>query len=234
MGFNNPGAVVPSLLYTDYTDWVGTTAAGETGWTDVGSGTGAAQAITSADEAKRPGQLQLSTGTTTTGRSGVHKGGGSGFTLFIRPQKKVVFEASLKIPVASDGTNGFVVRVGLGTTTLANNNRPVNGVFFEYDPVNSPANQNWKLIEAFSPVTGVTDSLVAVVAGAWTKLRIEIGSDYKPDFYIDGVLVRDSASAVTTTQVAPFLAIYKNGVGTTSRDLIVDYALYEIEFETAR
>lgn len=228
-----PLANDPSRQFRDFTDWVAADAAGETGWTSVTSGTGAGASATFADEANRPGQLLLSTGTTDAGRAGVHKGGGNGFNVFLRPSTRVVFETALKIPALADETDGFTVRVGFGSTVLGTNGRPANGVWFEYSPSATPATQNWKALMASSPTTGVQEIGVAPQADVWTKLRIEAGANWLPRFYVDGVLAYESNIGLTTNQCTPFLAIYKTA-GTTSRDVVIDYALCEVQFATPR
>lgn len=117
-------------------DWTAGAAAGNTGWTAAQSGTGAASSIVSTNvEANRPGVVQLSTGTTATGRASLALGSLS--TFFGGGINTT--EMSVRIPTLSTVAQEYSLRLGYGDLVTGADH--VDGIYFEYDRLQSV---NWR------------------------------------------------------------------------------------------
>lgn len=221
----------PSRSYSDYTDWVSATTAGESNWLVSVSGTGASGSLLAAVAPNHPGQLQLSTGTTTTGRAGLVKANPN-TVLRIRPATRTVFEVCLRVPILSTSVQRFAVRVGFGNRVPSvSGGRPTNGTWFELDP-QTIGSSNWHLLSATLPVTGVEDLGIAPAADTFTRLRFETDASNAMRVWIDDTEVA-AASIPTTGDVGPLLVIEK-AAGTTARTLVIDYCRMEIQFTEPR
>lgn len=142
----------------------------------------------------RPGVLDLTTGTTTTGRATLIMGGSTaGNSIVLGPGADVFFDTSVKIEVLSDGTNTFTVRTGLNDSISG---AGTDGVWFQAGAV------NWECVVASGGGGGTSDtedSGVAIVANTFYRLEFDIlsGTNVEPAFRIDGVPV----CAATTGRV---------------------------------
>lgn len=184
--------------------------------------------------AGHPGINELFTGTSTNGAvtvsSGIATSGngsipvGSGF---------ISVSFVINIPVLSNGTDTFTVRLGLGSIANA---AQQNGTYFEYtNGVNSGA---WTIKTANN--SSITSANTAsTVDTNWHKYRIDINAaGTSVAFYIDGVQVTNSP--ITTNiptganaGVGPMVMIVKSA-GTTATQLYHDLYYLYINLTTPR
>jgi hypothetical protein len=115
----------------------------------------------------------------------------------------IVLQTVVKIPVLSDGTNRFTIRIGFGDDITA----PTDGVYFLYqDNVNSG---KWECRTTSASTTTATDSGITTDTN-WHNYTIIINSNASSvTFYIDGSLV-----ATNTTNIPS--VILNMGVGNTN------------------
>ena len=223
-----PFAVNQAVEY--YDDFIAATSVGRLGWTSTVSGTGAANTIVSTNAtSNNPGVTQFSTGTTATGRAalglgtvGFFMGGG------VHTQEMLVY-----IPALSTAAQEYTLRLGLGDLVTGADH--VDGVYFEYDRLVNGV--NWRCKTANNSVRTNTDSTVAVVAGAWTKLKIVVNNGgTNVDYYVNGALAASVTTNIPVTVAracAPTLIINATA-GITAKTLLVDYYYLQQVFTTPR
>lgn len=204
------------------------TANGETGWTGANVGAGATETINTLAlvDANHPGVVEFTTGTTATGQASLHKG-----TATIRlGGGPIIIEMLVQVAALSTVAQEYDVYFGLTNAASA----PGNGVYFIYDRNTS---LNWKFVTVANSTATTTDTGIAVAAGAWVKLRIEINAAATSiGFFVNGT----SGGAAHTTNIptvagretGPRLTILKSA-GTTPVLMYVDYYGMEHEFTTA-
>ena len=210
-------------------DWRATAIAGDNAWTSTVSGTGAASTIVTTNMTSNNfGIVQHTTGTTATGRAAHSLGVTAGFF----GGGIATFESLIYIPTLADATQDYRIRLGYGDTVDGTDQ--VDGVYFEYD---RGVSANWRLKTANNSSRTVTDSGVAVAAGAWLKLGWVVNAGgTSVAYYINGTNV---GTVVATIPVAvarvcgPFIIISKIA-GTTARTLLVDYYFSRHVFTTPR
>jgi hypothetical protein len=206
-------------------EWIQNATTGNLNWMAAVSGTGAAAAInTTMVTAYRPGVVQISTGTTATGRGILHLG----TTALAAGGAKIVVETALSLSNVSNGTESYSLRVGLGDNIAAGDH--TDGVYFEH---NSTA-ANWQIKTANNSSRTTTDSGVAVSTN-WTKLRFEIAEDgTSVEFFINGTSVGSITTDIPTAATrlsAPNIRIEKS-LGTTARLVHLDYFNLTMTFST--
>lgn len=193
---------------------------GTHGWRCSLTGAGAATTlVTTSQDSTHFGVVQIETGTTTTGQAA--------FALFapgpITPVtlgsgQTYTFEAVVKIPTLSTGTERFVFRIGL---TDAANATLGNGICFEYsDNLSSGA---WRGIAAASSVSTVASggSTVTVTAGQWYRLTATWDGT-TATFYVDGVSIGSTTTGLPSASIGESAHIIKLSLGTTTRTALVD------------
>lgn len=204
-------------------DWLTGSYLGTFNWLRTVSGTGAAANMhpTTSNNLGRPGILELTTGTTATGRANMSLGVsamqfGSGETELV---------GSFFLPNLSDAIQNFVFRFGFGDQTTGADF--VDGAYFEY---NSGLNTNWLVKTASNSARSSTPSLVAVTANNWIKLRVLINQDgTEAQFFINNALVHTEISNIplgNARRLGPTFVISKT-IGTTARLLHNDYVLFK-------
>ncbi len=207
-------------------EWINNGTAGQLAWTATVSGTGAAAAInTSAVTASHPGVVQLSTGTTATGRTALHLGT-NGVTA---GGAKIIFETVIQLSAVANGTESYTTRIGLGDATGAGDN--VDGIYFEY----SQAAANWQIKTSNNSARTTLDSGVAATVN-WVKLRFEVNDDgTSANFYIDGISVGTITTNIPTSAARLSSPLYKieKTLGITARLLHVDYFNFAMIFNNA-
>jgi len=188
------------------------------------------------------GFAQYQTGTTATGYANHFSEANIG-TQFFFGGGAWVFETYLNVETLSDATNRFRFVTGFGNS--ATNGAESNGAFFTYDEGGTQngtaATPNWQTQTCVGSVRTLTTTSVAVTAGAWTKLRIEVNAaGTSVTFYINGNLV-----STHTTNIPTWLApnnprgfnvkqsIVKT-IGITNRNVFCDYFGYENRLTTPR
>lgn len=171
-----------------------------------------------------PGITQLSTGTSTTGSAGLgidrHFWCGTGM---------LIAEYVLRVPTLSDGTNTFTVSVGFMDDF---GNGVANGAQIKYSHGLNTGKLQGVTTAASSAST--VDLGITVVAGTWYKLRIEVNAaGTLVTFYVNGT----SSGTLSTTIPSATTGVGVSNVkslGTSSRNLDLDYLMYDVTLTTAR
>lgn len=163
-----------------------------------------------------PGILQLTTGTTTTGRTALNSAAncirfGSG---------TYTFETTIMLPTNSDAANRYTLYVGFGDATGAGDQ--VDGAYFQYTDASS---NNWQIKTATNSVRTTTTTSVGVVGNTWTKLKVvvvDVGIAY---FYINDTLAGSINNNVPQGDGRETGLIFKieKSAGTTARRVSIDY-----------
>lgn len=212
--------IMPSLLVTDYDDWITNATASKLNWTASAIGTGSsaqssAFGIDSGENAQ--GVWQIDTGTTSTGRLNLNRGVINqyiGSFAYLRTGWRVA------IDTLSDGTNTFEVLVGMSDTN--GSGLPNNFAGFRYS--HSLNGGNWQTETRESLNSTTNDSGVPVVANTFYYLEQEfIFSTTTMNFYIDGVLVASHVSNIPIGVTLGDSFRIEKSVGTTQRNAYVDY-----------
>jgi len=137
------------------------------------------------------------------------------------------------IPTLSNGSERFSVRIGLTDDGSAGAGNPItDGVYFDYFDTVSP---NWRCSTASNSSRTETVSSVAVAAGSFVKLRTVFSpSDAK--FYINGTLAVTTITNLPTGAARAFgiSAAIQKTIGTTARQLNIDYCLLKVDWTTDR
>jgi len=228
--------------FTDYDN----TASSTPNFTQFSSGAGASvlRQVTNIPNAtaSQIGFAQFQTGTTATGYITQTNEGFVGAQFFFGGGAWV-FETSVNVETLSTVTERFRFISGFGNA--ATNGSESNGTFFTYDEGatqnGTAASLNWQTQTCNASVRTLTTTSVAVTAGAWTKLRIEVNAAATSvAFYINGTL-----AATHTTNIPKWLApnnprafnvkqsIVKT-IGITNRSVFCDYFGYENVLTTPR
>jgi hypothetical protein len=188
------------------------------------------------DTPDRPGVMDFSTGTTTTGCTLIRMGQLNAWQV----GGNTTIETAVRVPTLSDGTNEYDFRAGLSDGMAG---QGTDGVYFEYDRNTST---NWTLVTAAGGTrTKVTNtasncsaggSATAVAAATWYRLKAVINSaGSQVDFYINDAFVGCSTTNIPsgTQATQPNIHIEKSA-GTTSRSVEVDYYSFVRPLTTKR
>jgi len=192
--------------------------------------------------ASQIGFCQYQTGTTATAYA-THINEGFVGSQFFFGGGAWVFETYVCVETLSTSLERFRFIAGFGSS--ATNGAEGNGTFFTYDEGatqnGTSATPNWQTQTCNGAVRTLTTTSVAVTAGAWTKLRIEVNAAASSvAFYINGTL-----AATHTTNIPKWLAannprgfnvkqsIVKT-IGITNRSVFCDYLGYENVLTTPR
>ena len=142
-------------------------------------------------DADHPGVITIGTGTSAGAYgAGIFGNGGS----FLIGGGQISFETLIYITYLSILLDEYDLRFGLldALSTGSAIADAVDGVYFEYDRNSSV---NWRTCSANNSVRTKTNSSTAVVAGAWTKLKIVINAAAtSAEFFVNG----SSIGTVTT------------------------------------
>jgi hypothetical protein len=188
------------------------------GVTETNSGAGADVTLSATAYAGHPGVLDLSTGTTTTGRSGL-LGTADAVQL---GALDVLYQGYAYLPILSTAGETFTIRLGLGDSVTGES---VDYIGFRYSHgVNAG---EWEGVCRSNSVETARDTNVLVVAATWVKLGFTVNTaGTSVQFYIDDVAV---GAAVTTniptgaSRLLTYLpAFVLKSAGTTSRSLLLD------------
>jgi len=187
------------------------------------------------DIATRPGQLQLETGTTSTGHANVFliPNQSSGESLYIGGGEEIDF--SVNIPTLANGTDSYILRLGMcdgsfGTLDCG------DGVYFEYDRT---IDAHWRYCTASGTGSGTqtrNNSTLSVAPG-WHHFKITVNAaGTSIDFAVDGTLLGANTTNIPSTTsrtTEPSFSIIKNA-GTTNSTMKIDYFEYRNTLSTAR
>jgi hypothetical protein len=106
-------------------------------------------------------------------------------------------------------------------------------MFFEFGAAATP---NWKCYTRGAGVTTRTNTSIAVVAGTWYKLRIDINAAANSvTFYINDTLVATHSSNIPTSLIGMnVINLITKSAGITARTMLTDYFMYEEIFTNPR
>jgi hypothetical protein len=217
MGFN--ALLGNSPTPTKVEDWAVTRddfipgVAGDLTWNLSASGTGATAAQITSDTLQavdHPGVVELTTGTTTTGRSAQWLG----IACMKLGVNRIIYNAVVRLPTLSTVGEEYTVRLGLKDGNTADS---IDGCYFEYHDVGSTA--NWFAKTANDSTRTNTDT--TIVAGTvWVALRIEANTT-NARFFINNTLRATLTTNLPADGFGIVHGIFK-AAGTTARTLEVD------------
>lgn len=179
------------------------------------NGAGAAGSLVAGDIGY-PGIVQLSTGTTTTGRASLNtlinaiRFGNGTYTL----------ETMMKLPTSSDPTNRYTLYIGFGDNTGAGD--MVDGAYFQYNDANG---NNWQIKAASNSTRTTTTTSTGVVSNTWTKLKVVVSDVQMAYFYVNDVLVGSINNNVPQGSGRETGIIFKieKSAGTAAGTVLLDY-----------
>jgi len=140
-------------------------------------------------------------------------------------------EWRIQIPdLIAAASEEYTVRIGFIDD---NDGDSTDGVYFQYDATSA----NWRTRCVLSGVdTGTFDtSSTAVTVDAWITLTVVVNST-TAEFYVNDVLINTETAniPVTTARATSIGASILKTVGTTGRDLYLDYVGYDVDYVTTR
>lgn len=217
-------------------DFTGSTSAGNTniGSASAGTGSGAGLDNTLAT-GNHQGLFKINTGTTTTGAGVVRHG----VSALLTGGGEIVFDQLVYLggPV-SDGTDTYIVRAGLGTSTAADSTDNTNGLYFEHDIAQDTT--KWVAVSAKSSTrtrTVGTGGTAAITFAAWTHLRIIANAAGTSVVYqVNGTTIATITTNIPAAASEVFgfnVKIFKSA-GTSDRACTVDLFEYGSVFTTPR
>ena len=179
------------------------------------NGNGAAGSLVAGDIGY-PGIVQLSTGTTATGRASLNtlinaiRFGNGTYTL----------ETMMKLPTSSDPTNRYTLYIGFGDNTGAGD--MVDGAYFQYNDSNG---NNWQIKAASNSTRTTTTTSTGIVGNTWTKLKVVVADVQMAYFYVNDTLVGSINNNVPQGSGRETGIIFKieKSAGTTARTVQIDY-----------
>lgn len=196
------------------------------------SGTGSGYGQSGASVASHPGIIRLSTGSTASGYSAtwINDAGNIGVVLGAGDSWR--HETVLRVPVLSTGAQQFTARTGFGEGTGSTDG--ADSCIFKYNEALNGG--RWQGSCSSNSTTSTCDTTVTVAAGTWYRLTILVNAaGTSADFRINGV----SRCTVTTNipgsaRQTSIQTTVSKSVGSTSRDIDVDYIGFESQFGTSR
>lgn len=227
----SPLAIQNRYLTYDEDEFLGTTSNGKLNWTASVSGTGAsAQAgsygVNGTERAL--GVLQLDTGITATGRAYLNRAIGllqMGYCSFDQTWRLAVEELS-------DATNRFQVAFGFHDNSGAG--EATDGVYFRYkDDVNSG---QWQCVCREGSIETVVNTSVTVNT-IYNRFRIVVNETATEAlFYINDVLVATILTNLPSTggALTGIACKIEKFLGTTQRNISIDYFTQKCEWSTGR
>lgn len=191
-------------------------------------------------QVNQSGVAQLKTGTTATGVAGIHIGEPIYESSLVVGGGVISYKTSINIGTLSTASERFWVGVGYNNGVFMNVGLS-NAICFIYDEggviTGNTASPNWKIVTCNSSVRTFTDTGVAVSAGAWVKLEILINAAATSvEFFINNVSV-GTISTNIPSGISKAMIINNQilkTIGTTSRNLYMDYVAYKQTFTTPR
>jgi hypothetical protein len=203
-------------------------------WERTLSGAGAAIFPISAT-ALRPGILRLEAGTTTSGLA-ILTIGGQYFPIdFLFGAGIYTIETDIRIATLSTAAETYTLRFGFGDSVSG---APTDGAYFQYTDVGGGTpTPNWYKCTASNASITATDTTIAAVAGAWTRLKIVVNADgTSVEYFINGVSVGVVTTNIPTgagRTTGGHISIIKSA-GTTSRAVDIDWVWLHIDLATSR
>lgn len=220
--------VVSPAAYSVVDEFVASGVQGWLNWLQTNSGSGAAS-TDGTSEAGHPGVLDMSTGTTTTGRAAITNPGafGTGGWL-LGAGMRMALTGLQRVVELSDAVERYTVHFGLGGN-FAGDVFPNDGIFFVYDDATSA---NW-LARTVSGSTPTTIDTGVPVSTDWQQLELAVDGTAEATFAIDGTDVATISTNIPTAGLSYGWRIFKSA-GTTPRILVVDTFVLDVLFTGPR
>ncbi|MFA7192402.1 MAG: hypothetical protein WC089_03845 [Candidatus Paceibacterota bacterium] len=202
-----------------FDDFLTNTNTGNTGFTQ-NQQNGGSSSGTNISISGHPGVIGITTGTSTNGAAMVGHGG-----VITTGDGRTLHNFLLRVPVLSDGTDTFTVRIGLQEVSSASGD-VVDGAYFEYtNAVNSGA---WT-IKTANNSSRTTANTSSTVDTNWHLYTVDINAaGTSVDFSIDGVPVTNSPIATNIPASTRFFSdgfrITKSA-GIVARLINVDFSM---------
>lgn len=169
-------------------------------WSTANSGIGAAVTAVTPTDKLSVGVVQCSTGSNSTGYSGIHFT--AGVSMFIASGGELISITKLMIPTLSTATQRFGLRVGFGDSITSADHTDSCGYFEYTDNVNSG---QWVIATANNGTRTKTNSTVTVPANAWIYLKTVTNSaGTLTEFYVNNTLVGSISTNIPNTLARAF------------------------------
>lgn len=223
--FNNPRVRV-----NHFDDFLGGTVTGTQGlgWTTATNGAGAGFSFPTIAATNNAGVLSLNSGTNAAGRACIFLSN----TALTFSGGVWVYDAYVRTPTLSDGTQTYKIYAGFGDVTGAGN--MVDGVYFSYS--SGELAGNWAINTANNSARTQGDSNIPATT-SFTRLRFVVNAaGTSVTFFIGNANAGTITTNIPTTTArvcGPIFKIEKSN-GTTSRSLEVDYYSSTFFATTAR
>jgi hypothetical protein len=143
-------------------------------------------------------------------------------------------EFAINIPTLTDGTNNYVLRLGLCETVGAD---CVDGVYFEYNRAISTT--KWVMSTANggtrTQTASASGAAEATVATGWHRYKIAINSAANSvEYFVDGVSIGTVTTNIPTTNTTQPEFDMTKTLGSASRTMRVDYFQLRNSYTTQR
>jgi hypothetical protein len=202
-------------------------------WMPGESGT-AARVSDNVGTALRPGILKFTTGTTNAGTACL-KWGADSYQHILFGAGTYTIETDIYIETLSDGTENYTLRFGFGDSVTADF---VDGAYFEYTDVGGGTpTPNWYKCTASNSTRTKTNTTVAAVAGAWTRLKVVVNAaGTSVEYFINGISVGVVTTNIPTGVGRETMAVFSliKSAGITARLQYVDWVWVHIDLTTSR
>ncbi len=201
-------------------------------WIRAISGTGAA-VLPYPSTALRIGILYLDTGTTNAGSAAIYPN--PYYTSFLFGGGVYTIEADIYINYLSTATETYTLRFGFGDSSTA---APTDGAYLRYTDVGGGTpTPNWYKCTVSNTSLTATDTEVAAVASAWTRLKVVVNAAATSvEYFINGTSVGVMTLTIPTgagRETGAMFSMVKS-VGTTSRTTYIDWAWLHVDLTTSR
>ncbi len=201
----------------------------EAAWFSSVSGTGAGASANSSfvTDGTHIGIMQLSTGTTTTGSSGIRT------TSYVyQGNGQIISVQDCYLGQLSNGTDTFTINTGL--LQAASGLNQTDSIYFNY--TNGTNSGKFQCITNKAGVTTIVDSGITAAATTWYNFKIIINAiNTSITFYINNSLVATITTNIPATQPLLFGAsVILKSAGTTSVLYYLDYIETRKDYSTRR
>lgn len=201
---------------------------GKLGFRAGSSGGGSVTLVMTQQSQNCIGVVQLDPGTVTANASSIALSpAGTIFPMVLGAGQKFIRHWDIIMPVVSDGTNTYTVRLGFGDASTA---IPGNGLYFE---CSLPTNANWLGIGmvASTPTTASGGTNTAPL-NSKTRLTL-IWDGTTATFKVNGVVIGTTTTVPTGVNLCEFAQNIRVTSGGTARGILIDRYAYVNKF-TAR
>lgn len=168
--------------------------------------------------AGHPGIGALGTSTSATGAAAVRSA-----PMIVLGDGTYTYEAVVRVPVLSDGSQDFIVVAGLADHTVASF-AVVDGVYFRYN--DGTISGEWEGNCTSNSVSTSVDSNTPVVADTWYRLGVNVNAAATlATFYINGSSVGTCSTNIPSgaSRVTALGHGILKTLGTTARTFEIDY-----------